>query len=158
MEQNSMGRWVLLAHCLAKESEGEWDGKNFYCARCSAKLAVQGHKEDYHEDMGNRCPKPYKVLVAFGNDIPHMWFCLHLCFPVLSLIWVHLHLLVVILHISVEDLVMDMVPMCYANVKRKPLTRLIFQRLKIKKTSIGFQSRCRALGRHLQRETGLGRL
>ena len=51
---------------LAKESEGEWDGKNFYCARCSAKLAVQGHKEDYHEDRSfkyhnyqNRCPRPY---------------------------------------------------------------------------------------------------
>lgn len=35
----------------AEESEGEWEGKNFYCARCAAKFAVQGHKEDYHEDV-----------------------------------------------------------------------------------------------------------
>ncbi|CAL1130922.1 unnamed protein product [Cladocopium goreaui] len=40
------------------ESEGEWEGKSFYCARCAAKYAVQGHKDDYHEDH-SRSAEPW---------------------------------------------------------------------------------------------------
>ncbi|CAE7661824.1 U2AF2, partial [Symbiodinium microadriaticum] len=38
--------------CRKWESEGEWFGRTFYCARCCAKVAEQGHKDEYHEDAG----------------------------------------------------------------------------------------------------------
>ncbi|CAJ1387331.1 unnamed protein product [Effrenium voratum] len=33
--------------CRKWEQEGEWSGKDFYCGRCAAKFAQQGHKDDY---------------------------------------------------------------------------------------------------------------
>ncbi|CAK9050537.1 unnamed protein product [Durusdinium trenchii] len=57
-------KWKSNEHkckqCRKWESEGEWEGKSFYCARCSAKFAEQGHKEDYHEDSGRAC-EPWLV-------------------------------------------------------------------------------------------------
>eukprot|EP00439_Symbiodinium_sp_Y106_P041296 s3178_g5.t1 len=38
--------------CRKWESDGEWFGRTFYCARCCAKVAEQSHKDDYHEDAG----------------------------------------------------------------------------------------------------------
>ena len=56
-----------------EESEGEWEGKSFYCARCAAKYAVQGHKEDYHEEspglMGECTSLPWCLEFTTGSSL-----------------------------------------------------------------------------------------
>lgn len=41
--------YVDLDTLPGEDSDGEWEGRSFYCGRCMAKYAQQEHKEDYQD-------------------------------------------------------------------------------------------------------------